>query len=103
MASGKKNKKNNLSRTDANEKDQVAMEYLLSYGWTTLIIAVVVLILAVLGILSIASTPRAEPGACSVYRPYGPGNPSMVSLIGTCYNELPRYIMESNRMRADTP
>jgi hypothetical protein len=95
MASIKKNKRINSSRTEANEKNQAAMEYLLSYGWTTLIIAVVILILAVFGILSIASTPRAEPGACSVYRPYGPGNPSMVSLIGTCYNELPRYVMES--------
>lgn len=97
MGYRKNNKNKNLHQNNVSKEAQAAMEYLISYGWTTLIIAVVVLMLAILGILNVASSaPRAEPGACSVYRPYGIGNPNMASLIGTCYNELPRYIMKSN-------
>ncbi len=74
-------------------KAQSAMEYLMTYGWAILIIAVVLGALFQLGVFN-ASTfaPRAPPGACQVFRPNGPGTSSLINLEGVCSGELPQYV-----------
>ncbi len=65
----------------------------MTYGWAILIIAVVLAALFQLGIFSSFSlAPRAQPGACQVYRPYGPGSISLIALTGLCNGELPQYV-----------
>ena len=70
-------------------KSQSAMEYLMTYGWAILIIAVVLAVLFQLGVFSgSALTPKAPPGACQVERFAG-----QVSLVGECQGQLPQYTM----------
>lgn len=76
----------------ATFKVQSAMEYLMTYGWAILIIAVVLGALFGLGFFNSANlAPKVGPGACQVYRPNGPGTTSFINLEGTCNNELPQY------------
>ena len=71
---------------------QSAMEYLMTYGWAILIIAVILGALFSLGFFNSASlAPKVSPGACVVERPYGPGTSAYATLQGTCNNELPEY------------
>jgi hypothetical protein len=64
------------------------MEYLMTYGWAILIIAVVLGVLFQLGVFSgSALTPKAAPGACQVVRLGG-----QVSLEGECQGQLPQYV-----------
>ena len=70
---------------------QSAMEYLMTYGWAILIIAVVLGALFELGIFN-TTGPRASPGSCEIYRPYGPGTGAGVSLAGQCNGELPQSV-----------
>ena len=51
------------------------MEYLMTYGWAILIIAVALGALFELGVFNSATfASKAQPGACQVYRPNGPGS-----------------------------
>ena len=78
-------------------KSQSAMEYLMTYGWAILIIAVVLGAIYSLGLFNGASlAPRAQPGSCQVYRPNGPGTVQYVSLAGSCTNQLPQYVAQFN-------
>ncbi len=78
-------------------KLQSAMEYLMTYGWAILVIAIVLGALASLGILNpYTFAPKAQPGSCQVYRPYGQGSNQYVSLVGTCTNMLPEYVAQFN-------
>ncbi len=73
-------------------KLQSAMEYLMTYGWAILIIAVVLGALFQLGIFNASTfTPKAPPGACHVFRPNGPLSTSFINLQGICNGELPQY------------
>ena len=64
------------------------MEYLMTYGWAILIIAVVLGVLFQLGIFSgSALTPRAQPGSCEVLR-----TAASTSLEGLCQGQLPQYV-----------
>jgi hypothetical protein len=64
------------------------MEYLMTYGWAILIIAVVLGVLFQLGVFSgSALTPKAAPGACQVVRLGG-----QASLEGECQGQLPQYV-----------
>ncbi len=72
-------------------KAQSAMEYLMTYGWAILIIAVVLGALFELGIFN-ATGPRAQAGSCEVYRPYGPGTAAGISLAGECNNYMPDFV-----------
>ncbi len=68
------------------------MEYLMTYGWAILIIAVVLGALFQLGIFNASTfTPKAPPGACHVFRPNGPMTTSFINLQGICNGELPQY------------
>lgn len=72
---------------------QSAMEYLMTYGWAILIIAVVLAVLFSLGIFN-ANTygGRAHAGSCTVQRPYGPNTTQLVSLSGLCNGQMPQFV-----------
>jgi hypothetical protein len=56
-----------------SSKAQSAMEYLMTYGWAILVIAVVLGVLYSLGIFSPSNfAPKAQHGSCQVFRPNGP-------------------------------
>jgi len=77
-------------------KSQAAMEYLMTYGWAILIIALTLAVLYSLGIMNPKNfVPRAPPGSCFVFRPNGPGTTDFVSLQGTC-GYLPMYVASAN-------
>ena len=77
----------------ASSKAQSAMEYLMTYGWAILIIAVVLAALFQLGVFNpITFAPKAPPGSCQVFRPNGPGTTSFINLEGVCSGELPQYV-----------
>jgi Concanavalin A-like lectin/glucanases superfamily len=74
-------------------KAQSAMEYLMTYSWALIIIVVVLASLYALGFFnSNTFAARAQPGACQVYRPYGPGTLQLVNLQGVCGTELPKTV-----------
>ena len=69
-------------------RSQSAMEYLMTYGWAILIIAIVLVALFSLGIFNSANfAPRAQPGSCEVLR-----NSAQTSLVGQCNGMLPEYV-----------
>lgn len=73
------------------------MEYLMTYGWAILIIAVVLGAIYSLGLFNSASlAPRAQPGSCEVLRPNGALTTTYISLAGACTNELPQYVAQFN-------
>jgi hypothetical protein len=77
-------------------KSQSAMEYLMTYGWAILIIAFVLAALYSLGIFNpVTFSAKAQPGACSVYRPSGIGSTSEIALNGVCSNLLPQFIQST--------
>jgi len=77
-------------------KSQAAMEYLMTYGWAILIIALTLAVLYSLGIMNPKNfIPRAPPGSCFVFRPNGPGTTDFISLQGTC-GYLPMYVGSFN-------
>jgi len=81
----------------SRKKLQSAMEYLMTYGWAILIIAVVLGALFQLGVFNSSSfSPRAPPGACQVFRPSGPGTITNINLMGVCTGQLPQYVAKFN-------
>ena len=81
----------------ASAKAQSAMEYLMTYGWAILIIAVVLAALFQLGVFNpMTFAPKAPPGSCQVFRPNGPGTTSFINLEGVCSGELPQYVAHFN-------
>jgi hypothetical protein len=78
-------------------KTQSAMEYLMTYGWAILIVAVVLGVLFQLGVFNGANfAPKVPPGGCHVFRPNGPGTTFDTTLLGNCANELPEYVAQFN-------
>jgi len=74
-------------------KAQSAMEYLMTYGWAILIIAVVLGALFQLGVFNANNfAPKAPPGSCQVFRPNGPGTTQFINLEGVCTGEIPQYV-----------
>ena len=81
-----------MNKGGAGLRSQSAMEYLMTYGWAILIIAVVLGAIYSLGLFSGTTlAPYSSPGACQVYRPNGPLTVQYISLAGACTNELPQY------------
>jgi hypothetical protein len=69
---------------------QSAMEYLMTYGWAILIIAVVLGVLFQMGVFNSSSlTVRAPGGACKVLR-----TSAAVNLVGQCSGILPKYVAQ---------
>ena len=78
-------------------RSQSAMEYLMTYGWAILIIAVVLAALFELGVFNpMTFAPKASPGSCQVMRPEGAGTTNFISLEGECNGELPQYVAQFN-------
>ena len=74
-------------------QSQSATEYLMTYGWAILIIAVVLAALFELGVFNpMTFAPKASPGSCQVVRPEGAGTTNFISLEGECNGELPQYV-----------
>ena len=84
----------------ANSKSlklQSAMEYLMTYGWAILIIAIVLVALFSLNLFNpYTFAPRASPGSCQIMRPNGPGSNLFVSAVGPActINEIPQYVAQ---------
>ncbi len=73
-------------------KNQSAMEYLMTYGWAILIIAVVLIALFQLGVFNGSNlAPKALAGSCEVVK-----NTEGISLAGQCDNNLPQYVTQFN-------
>ncbi len=80
-------------------KSQSAMEYLMTYGWAILIIAIVLVAFFSLNLFNpYTFSPKASPGSCQILRPNGPGSNLFVSAVGpTCTtNEIPQYVASFN-------
>jgi len=69
-------------------KAQSALEYLMTYGWAIIIIAVVLAALVNLGVFT-PSPPTAIPGSCQVVRTTTQG----AELLGVC-GALPKYVAQ---------
>ena len=71
-------------------KSQSAMEYLMTYGWAILIIAVVLGILFQLGVFSGGNfAPKAQAGTCQVER-----TAAGTTLAGQCGGTPPEYVAQ---------
>ncbi len=67
------------------------MEYLMTYGWAILIIAVALGALFQLGVFSGIGTPKAQAGNCQVVK-VGSGITQTISLAGECQGQQPEYV-----------
>ena len=86
-------KGNSLREFHQSFRSQSAMEYLMTYGWAILIIAVVLAALFELGVFNpMTFAPKTSPGSCQVMRPEGAGTTNFISLEGECNGELPQYV-----------
>ncbi len=78
----------------ANKRAQSAMEYLMTYGWAILIMAVVLGVLFQLGVFGSANfAPKARAGQCQV-QVVGSGSSTTHQLAGLCSPELPQYVAQ---------
>ena len=76
----------------AHKKDsQSAMEYLITYGWAILLIAIVLTIMFELNLFSFSE--KALPGSCQVYRVEGPYSLLGINLEGICRDLAPEFMM----------
>lgn len=76
---------------------QSATEYLITYGWAILIIAVSLTALFALGIFNPSNyAPMAISGGCQVYRPNGPATQQQLALIGLCDSLSPKSVVYFN-------
>jgi hypothetical protein len=73
-------------------KAQAAIEYLTTYVWAILAIALVIIVLYQLGLFGGNIGPRASPGSCFITRPYGPGTTLGISLTGECTGDIPEFV-----------
>ena len=74
-------------------KSQSAMEYLMTYGWAILIIAVVLAVLFQLGVFSSGNfSTRALPGSCQVQK-----GAAGASLTGECLQKPPEFVANFSR------
>ena len=69
------------------------IEFLISYAWMFVVIAVMAFFLfQIASLYSQPSQPRAAPGNCQVSRPDGPYTTQLISLEGTCNGFPPQYV-----------
>jgi hypothetical protein len=75
---------------------QTSLEYLSTYIWAILILAVIISAFLLIGTFSSSNlSPRAQPNSCRVLRPYGPTTLNLLNLEGSCLDELPQYVFTS--------
>ena len=71
------------------------MEYMISYGWMILIVAVAIALMFRLGLFNATNfEARIATGACKVYRPGGPGSIAPIDLVGLCNSGIPKFVSE---------
>jgi hypothetical protein len=88
------NRVKNISKTFSKSfiKNQSAMEYLMTYGWSILIIAVVLGALSFLGVFNpVTFAPKATAGGCQVVKNSELG---ISNLEGSCNNQMPQYVAQ---------
>ncbi len=69
----------------------------MTYGWSILVVAVVLGALAYLGVFNpLYFAPKANPGNCQVFRPNGAGTSYDINLLGVCNGEIPEFVAEFN-------
>ena len=69
----------------------------MTYGWSILIIAIVLVALFSMGFLNSTNlAPRAQPGSCQVFRPGGSYSTVNINLEGVCNGEMPEYVASFN-------
>ena len=91
-----------MRTTGADKRLQSAMEYLMTYGWSILLIVIVVAALYSLGVFSGGSfAPRAQANGCRVFRPGGPGSSTNINLEGVCSGQLPEYVTQFDGASSD--
>ncbi len=79
---------------DNTIKNQSAMEYLMTYGWSILIVAVVLGALSFLGVFNpLTFAPKATAGNCQVVKNAQLG---VSNLVGSCNNQVPQYVAQFN-------
>ncbi len=80
------------SKSPKSLRSQSAMEYLMTYGWSILIITVILGALYSVGAFGSSNIgPRAPPGNCKIFRSSGEAN-----LEGTCGGVLPQQVAQFN-------
>ncbi|MCL5433554.1 MAG: LamG domain-containing protein [Candidatus Marsarchaeota archaeon] len=84
--------KSNCKKIKNKKSAQSAMEYLTTYGWAILIIAVVLVVLFHMGLFNTNIGPKAPPGSCKINRPDGPGTIQYISTQGASCNEDPEFV-----------
>ncbi|MDE1860407.1 MAG: LamG domain-containing protein [Candidatus Micrarchaeota archaeon] len=73
----------------AGFKSQSAMEYLMTYGWAILVIAIVLVALYEIGIFNpYYFTLKASPGSCQAVR-----NSQGANFVGQCLSAIPKYVL----------
>ena len=77
-----KRKRSGAILPNPSSKSQSAMEYLMTYGWAILIIAIVMIAMFSLGVFN-PSEPRVSAGACEVF--HG-------SDVGECQGVWPQFV-----------
>ncbi|MCL5430225.1 MAG: LamG domain-containing protein [Candidatus Marsarchaeota archaeon] len=89
-------------RTNKYRRAQSAMEYLMTYGWAILIIAVVLGALFQLGVFNANFfQPKVPPGGCEVLRSDGPGTVQNIALEGECNGGMPQMVTQFNGGSSD--
>ncbi|MCW6160185.1 MAG: LamG domain-containing protein [Candidatus Micrarchaeales archaeon] len=85
-------------------RSQSALEYLTTYGWALLIIAIVFFVLFELNVLNVGNQGYALPGSCSVVSSGTPGTNQFLSFEGTCNGAVPKFVSDlSNHGYVTTP
>ncbi len=72
---------------------QAAIEYLMTYGWAVILVAIVLTALFQLHVFSF--TQLAQPGSCQVVRPSGPYTTAYIDIEGICTNLNPLTIEDT--------
>ena len=81
----------------SGKKLQAAIEYLMTYGWAILAVAVALVVLFLTGALNpMTYESKAQPGSCFVTRPYGPNTTAYIYLASGCKNQIPEFVAEFN-------
>ncbi len=74
-------------------RGQTVLEFLVSYGWMLIILAVVLFLLFDFGFFSFTGA-RASPGVCQLVRPYGVASSQFISFTGVCTGLEPEFTVD---------
>ncbi len=77
------------------DKGQSVVEYLITYGWTIMVIMIIIVAVYQLGAFNFNanSAQRVVAGQCGITRPLGPGTLTDIGLVGLCNGNLPNNVV----------